>query len=246
MKERSQIPWLMIGASYAILVMMVGAYFNYTIPYDPEPGTAVSFYQAMFWIMLYIPLFVFPVFAKWEITGFGFSVTPTSIVVSLLFSAFCSPLPIEMTNSWFGAMAEAFARTGEELFFRGFVFLLLLKIFENKRRPWLWATGISSILFSLVHTQTFQPAFFTTQGSNLVAFTIIQRLFNVFLIGFGLALLRYWSKSILPGSIVHSFLNGGPFTIPFSILINAALIAWARTRNEQVFSGFHGSPIAAK
>ena len=236
--KNSESRWLGVGVGYTLLLMLVGGYLNYTQPYDANPVISPSIYQVLLWVMCYVPLFIFPMLAKWEINELGFSITPISLVVSAFFAVLCGALLIKLTTSWIGAVAEAFGRTGEEVFFRGFLFLLLLRIFTKRRWPWLWTAIGSALLFTLVHTQTFQPDYYITYSTGSVAFTILQRLLNLFLVGIALALLRYWTKSILPGSIVHSVLQGGPLTLPFAVLIYGAIIGWASIKKEKVFLGF--------
>jgi membrane protease YdiL (CAAX protease family) len=218
--------------------MVAGALLNYTQPNDATPDAEPPWFAIFLWTMLYIPLLVLPVLAKWEIKELGFTITPFGIGLALFFAVLCGGLYSQKTDFGFGPIAEAIARTGEELFFRGFLFMLLLKLFDKKRRPWLWAAIVSSIMFASVHTQTFQPAYIANYGSGPAAYFIISRLFDVFLTGFIFALIRYSTKSILPSSIVHSLSSGGPITIPLVFLIYGAVVIWARIRKEKVIVGF--------
>jgi membrane protease YdiL (CAAX protease family) len=232
--------WVMVAIGYSCIVLLIGAYQNYTTPYDLDPTTRPTLSHWFTWIGLYVPLFVFPLWAKWDVHKIGFLVNPLSIVISSLSAAIAVVFGLMLqfrTVSWGEATIEAFARSGEEIFFRGFLFILFVEIFHKKRRPWIWAAMISSVLFALVHTQIFQPAYYSTHGSGPVAYIIIERLLNVFLFGLGFSILRHWTKSILPGSIIHGLLNAGSLTLPFTIVIHAAIVLWARSRNEEVFSG---------
>src|SRR5574340_565579 len=135
--------------------------------------------------------------------------------------------------TWQSAAIEAFARTGEELFFRGFLYALLLKLFHTRKWPWLWAAVVSSILFAAVHTQGFQSTFLVSTSGITAGNNILGRLLNVFMSGLLIALLRYWSDSILPGALIHAALLGGLLTPPFTLLIYALLLAWAWIRKER-------------
>jgi membrane protease YdiL (CAAX protease family) len=245
MRVHRVIHWQAMGIGYAILLTLVGGYLNYVVPYDGAPTVIPSYQALMLWAMLYVPVLVLVIFARREVKDFGFSVSPTAILAAVFFAALCVPALAARTATWVGAISEAFARTGEELFYRGFLFTLLLRVFAKKRRPSLSAAVFSSLCFAAVHTQTFQAAYFASETGPR-AFLIVQRLFNVFLIGFAFALLRRWTGSILPGSIVHSMLQGGPLTLPFVLLLHAAIVVWAVLRKEQVFSRFVGRPIVAR
>jgi membrane protease YdiL (CAAX protease family) len=234
----SQDRWELIGIGYVLLILVIAGYVNYTEPYEPKAAVTPALDAILLWASLYIPLLVFPIAAKWEVRDFGFSINPAVILISLLLSGICAYSTQMITTTWYGALSEAFARTGEELFFRGFLFLLLLKIFGKKRRPWLWATLCSALGFTLIHTQTFQADVIAQLGPGPVAFVVAQRLFNIFLPGVALALLRHWTKSILPGSIIHSMAYGGIGTLPFVLIIYAIITYWAYGRKENVVFGF--------
>jgi membrane protease YdiL (CAAX protease family) len=231
-------PWVIIGLGYTFLFLVIAGYYNFTQPYDPNSVVDPSLIQIILWSLLYIPLCIFAIFARWEIKELGFSINPSFILASLLFTLLCASFIVTMTTTWLGGLSEAYARTGEELFFRGFLFLLLLKILGKRRSAWVWAAIGSSLAFALVHTQTFQGAFLNEYSVMPVVYRIMERIFNLFLIGFSLALLRFWTKSILPGSIAHAMLQGGIVTLPFVILIHAVILFWAYRRNEGIISGF--------
>jgi membrane protease YdiL (CAAX protease family) len=142
---------------------------------------------------------------------------------------------------WQAALIEAFARTGEEIFFRGFLYALLLKIFNTEMKPWRWAVLISAMLFSLIHTQTFQASFLDNYGSGPIAYKIIERLLNLFMAGVGLAFLRHWTHSILPGAMLHSVLQGGIMTLPFCLFFAVIITFWAFVRKENVMFAVKGN-----
>ncbi|HET9911767.1 MAG TPA: CPBP family intramembrane glutamic endopeptidase [Anaerolineales bacterium] len=243
-KDENKNQWVLLGMGYILLILIIGGYLNYTQPYHPESAVAPILWPILLWTSLYIPLLVFPTFAKWELREFGFSINPAMIVISLFLSGFCAYMMQSTTTTWYGALSEAFARTGEEIFFRGFLFLLLVKTFANKRRPWLWAIIGSSLAFMLVHTQIFQASVIAELGPDPVALVVAQRLFNLFLGGVAFAALRHWTKSILPSSIAHSAGNGGIGTLPFVLVIYVLITYWAYRRKENIVSGFEqGSKV---
>jgi uncharacterized protein len=226
---------LAAGIGCSLLIMSVGGYLNYITPYEPGPLEDYQPWFLVFWALLYLPLLIYPIFAKWKVTRFGFSVTPYTLLASVLFAVLCASTTAAQNPAWKGALMEAFARTGEELFFRGFLYLLLLEIFVKSRRPWIWAVVGSSIAFALVHTQTFQPYYLESSQVLSPTYLAAERLFNVFLLGLVFALIRHWTKSILPGSIAHSLVQSSILALPFVLLIHAVFIGWAHLRKERVF-----------
>jgi len=235
-----------IGVLYAALILALGAYFNYTMTYDANPVTSPSTTQLLLWFLLYVPLGLFTTVAGWKIKDFGFSVNRRVGLALVPVFLLCAPIVLTFDQvPWRSALIEAFARTGEEVFFRGFLFLLLLKVFSKKARPGMWAILISALVFALVHTQAFQTSFISNYGAGPIGYRIIERMFNAFLVGAFLALFRHWTQSILPGVIVHSLVKGGVFTLPFCLVIFAAIVSWAHRRGESVLSGITSSEDAA-
>lgn len=124
-----------IGILYAALIFALGAYFNYVMPYDANPVTSPGTTHLLLWFLLYVPLGLFTAIAGWKIQDFGFSVNHRISFALLPVLFLCAPIVLSFAVPWQSALIEAFARTGEEVFFRGFLFLLLLKIFREKARP---------------------------------------------------------------------------------------------------------------
>ncbi|UNC93883.1 CPBP family intramembrane glutamic endopeptidase [Candidatus Contubernalis alkalaceticus] len=120
-------------------------------------------------------------------------------------------------------MIQVFARTGEELFFRGFLYTLIIKIFKHENKPWLWAIFLSSLLFALVHTQTFLPEY----GTNMT---------TIFMIGYVLALLRKWTNSILPAIMIHVFVQSNILGVIFSVIIYYLFISISYMKKEYKMS----------
>jgi membrane protease YdiL (CAAX protease family) len=222
-----------IGTLYAAFVLAIGAYFNYVTPYDSNPTIVPSMIELLLWVLLYLPLGLMVMVAKWDVADFGFSITTNLSLAILFIVPVCSSITWGIQSSWLSAIIESFARTGEEIFFRGFLFALLLKVFAAKKKPWIWAVLISSVLFTFVHAQTFQPDFFANRAESR-AYVVIERLFNLLLIAVFLALLRHWTQSILPSAIIHGTLASGIITIPFCFLIYAIIVFIAYLRKEKV------------
>ena len=235
--------WLLWGGLYAAVLIAIAGYFNYTEPYSPGPAATLILSHLILWAALYLPLLVLPLAAGWKVTDFGFSLSPTLALVFVIVTMLCAEITFNARVSWGSAAIEAFARTGEEVFFRGFLFALFARLFNTRRRPWLWAAVASSLLFTLVHTQTFQPSFLSQYGSPLVpvVYTILERLFNVFGLAFVFALLRAWTRSILPAAVAHSLSSGGIQALPFVLVIYFLVILLAYRRREPVAYGL-GAP----
>lgn len=86
---------------------------------------------------------------------------------------------------------EGYARTAEELLYRGFALILFKRLFpRSSSRSSLWAVGLSSLLFALVHTHRPQdmPWIFIS-AVLLAAFTL-------------------WTHSISWAVFYHSLLGG--------------------------------------
>jgi membrane protease YdiL (CAAX protease family) len=204
------------------------------MPYDPNPVNSPSTIQLILWFLLYVPLGLFTAITNWKIEDFGFSINYRTVFASILVLALCVPIILTFEVPWRSALIEAFARTGEEVFFRGFLFLLLLKVFSEKARPGMWAIIISAVVFALVHTQTFQASFISTYGAGPIGYRIFERMLNIFLFGALFALVRHWSQSILPGVIAHSLLKAGVLALPFCLIIFTGFVYWAHRRGEAV------------
>jgi membrane protease YdiL (CAAX protease family) len=235
-KQANNKNWLLWAGLYAVSVLALGSYLNYTEPYSPGPVTTPILWQLILWVSLYLPVIVLPLAACWKVTDFGFSLNPKLAIAALLITLLCAVITNAIAATWGNGILEAFARTGEEVFFRGFLITFFIRLFDNKRRPWLWAAIASSILFALVHTQTFQQLYPGTQGSSYTQaiFTIIQRLLNIFIIGFVFSLLRVWTRSIVPGAIAHGIINSNILALPFVLVIYGLITFWAYRRGEQV------------
>ncbi len=231
--------WQLWGSVYAAVFLVVIGYLNYTAPYSASPVTDMVPWQLILWGLLYLPIIVVPITACRKITDFGFTLNPFLALVFIIITMLCASFGSAVRVTWASAFIEAFARSGEEVFFRGFLFVLFTRLFNKKHRPWLWAAIASSILFALAHTQTFQPSYLSQYGSPSVpvVYTILERLLNVFGIGLVIALLRVWTRSILPGAIAHGILKGGIQTLPFVLVIYFLAILWAYLRGEKVTFG---------
>lgn len=226
--------YVTIAALYATFLIALGTFLNYIMPYDPEPVTVPPITYIIFWALLYVPLILFAGLLGWEVREFGFSLNGRLALTMLITIPMCALIG-RVLQVRQGAL-EAIARTGEEIFFRGFLFLLLLKVFEGRARPSLWAISLTALIFALVHTQTFQRSFLLDYGSGPTAYRILERMFNLFLLGILFALLRHWTQSILPAVAIHTALQGGAQAMVFGLIIYSLITLWAFGRGEKVLS----------
>ncbi|HVM70803.1 MAG TPA: CPBP family glutamic-type intramembrane protease [Anaerolineales bacterium] len=233
--------WLVWSGLYALAVILLGGYLNFVTPYSAGPTTSPGFVGWLIWGLLYLPLIALPLMAKWNISELGFTLNPILLLIFFLIISVCFFVTQANRVNWAAAGIEAFARTGEEFFFRGFLFAFFMVLFRSKRWPWLWAALLSSLLFTVVHTQTFQPVMLRQLGwpQTPLAVVIVDRFFNLFTAALAIACLRAWTRSILPGAIIHSMINGaGILAVPFVLVIYGAGLLWAYCRGEKVVFGF--------
>jgi len=210
------------GIVFTFCFLVFAAIINY---FTWSPGlTEASYFVLIIWTLLYLPIFVFCKYADWEIKDFGyvlnykvFTLTALAVVI-IMFNIHKFPV-----INWKNALVETYARTGEEVFFRGFLYELILRLFKNKKRPWMWAILISSICFAIVHTQTFLPANQTT-------------MISVFEAAVFLSLMRYWTGSILTGIVIHILVNSGSaYGVISGILFYYLFTLLAYIKGEEVF-----------
>ncbi|MGC9397341.1 MAG: CPBP family glutamic-type intramembrane protease [Anaerolineae bacterium] len=235
--------WLWAALLYAIVVILLGAYANYSHPYSPEPVTTANFWTLFLWVLLYVPVIVLTLTTTantaipWRVTEFGFTLSVRMALIAALCALVLGLATSSITITWTSAILEAFARTGEEVFFRGFLLALFTRLFAEKRHPRRWAILLSALLFALVHTQTFRPEFrdwYSSSPQMPLAYRIIERLFDLFLSALLLGLLCVWTRSVLPIAILHSALKSSILTLPFVLLIYGLITFWAHKRGEQV------------
>lgn len=149
------------GSIYVLLSIVVFAVVNY-FTWSPGVVTGLSALSLLGWTSLYLPVIVFNKSAGWKIDEFGFTLdrrVGIVVAISLLLGAwlYVREPDMRMFERWHYSLIEAFARVGEELYFRGFVYLLALGLFQTEKKPHLWAIVLSSMAFTVMHTQSFLP-----------------------------------------------------------------------------------------
>jgi membrane protease YdiL (CAAX protease family) len=205
------------ASAYILVILIIGALGNYY-------GFKRLWLDFVFWTALYLPALIFPRIAGWNLTQMGFALNLRLLLVSgLLLMVIAIPLRDSLLNFRLeqlpAILIQTYARTGEEFFFRGFIFLFALQIFRSQKWPALWAVALSTMCFTWVHTQALLPGS-QTDINAVVLFALV------------VGLLRAWTASLLPGIIAHLMLNGAP---PGILLGGLAylIIAWlARNRGE--------------
>lgn len=175
---------------YISVFLLISGVANY-YTWSKEGIERVNLLFVLVWIALYAPLFIYHKYSDWQICEFGFTFNYKSLIflIVVLVISFLNK-SVAFVNDWNKTFIEVFARTGEELFFRGFLYALFLKMFKNQKSPWIWAVILSSLLFMVVHTQTFLLDY----SNNMI---------DVLKMGIIFALLRKWTNSILPGLLLH-------------------------------------------
>ncbi|MBN2392530.1 MAG: CPBP family intramembrane metalloprotease [Anaerolineae bacterium] len=222
-----------IAVVYAIVVWMVISYLNYVLPYDPDTPTKFDLEHLLFWSLLYLPVIVLPAFANWKLRDFGLGINGATILAALLVVGMCGSMVLSVERNLAHAATEAFARSGEEIFFRGFVYLLLEKVFSNRKHPWLWALFGSSIVFVAAHTSAFQESYLS-QREQPALYVALERILNVFLLAVGFGTIRAVTGSVIPTALAHCLVNGGILTLPFVLATFAIGILVGRLRGENM------------
>ena len=167
-------------------------------------------------VLLFLPLVLFKNINEMSLSNLGLKFNWRSVIATIIIVITLSLLTGLKSNSEIGFITkiiEGIARTGEELFFRGFVYLIILVIFKNDKNKNLIAILLSSLIFTIAHTQIFL---------GLYHLSFVSMLFNT-IITFGL--LRYFFNSILPVVAVHTFMNGGITSCIIGLLITTLLMS---------------------
>lgn len=201
-----------LGIFYIAVITIIAAvsnYFTWHAKFTSDIlGIGVFFLGIMLWISFYVPMYIFIKRASWRVEDFGFVINKRLTIISAILIIFISfKINSSFSFAFIGFfLLEAFARVGEELFYRGFIYNLVLKLSKAKQNSWLFAVFISSFLFTIMHTQTFLP----DNPLNMP---------SIFISALLLGLLRHWTGSILPGIIIHCAANGGILSMIMGILI---------------------------
>ncbi|EQB86206.1 membrane protease YdiL (CAAX protease family) [Clostridium punense] len=206
------------SVTYIIFISIIGIYFNGFVEFDPS-NYKLLLIAIILWLLLYIPIPISVMKAKYEISDFGFKITKALLILLPIFLiVILGNTSYDISASTFyWAILFSFARVGEEVFYRGFVYTLCLKLFQNRERPWIWAIVLSSFAFAVMHTQ---------YDLNTMVSTFVLVIF--------VALFRHITDSILIPIIIHCALAGGILTILMGIFIYFTFVLIAFLRKEKV------------
>jgi len=211
-----------VGVIYVIVYVILAAVANY-FTWKEGPVTELTLGILVSWGLLYLPFFIFVIAADWRIKEVGITLNKKVFLIVLFSLVVGSYLYIRgvdiQIGKWQYSLIEAFGRTGEELFFRGFVYTLVLKLYQDKKNSWQWAVLVSAVLFTAIHTQTLLPEYSTS-------------IFQVFLISLVITYLRHLTDSILPGITLHCLLKGGTYSVLFGWAIYVIFVFWSYCKGE--------------
>lgn len=226
-----------IAVLFAVVVTIAGAVANANAPYDPGTATQLRPAVLTLWAMLYVPTLVLPAFGGWRLRDLGWSLGAIGLASCVLIVGLCGAVRVNAAFNWGDAAVEAVARTGEEVFTRGFIYGLIERAFRRRWCGTACAIVGSALLFTVVHTTAFGDAVWVGPEAPSATYVIIGRLSDIFLASVGLGLLRAATGSIIPGAFVHATANGGALTAPFVCLIVIAIGYWGQRRGEHLFHG---------
>ena len=213
---------LLIGIIYVIFICSVGGLVNHYNEELADIGWISTLLPYVIWTLLYLPLVYFVAKGRWNIKDFGFKLNIESIILSIiiiLFFAFFKTETIKNNLYFTKIISEAFARTGEEVFFRGFVYLLIIKLFSGKKHISIWAIILSSIIFAVIHTQP---------GREFAGLSLFITVVGL------LAIPRWLTNSILPCVVIHLLMNSSLITAVIGIMIFLIIIFIGLIRGENV------------
>ena len=171
------------------------------------------YFNFVFMLIFGVIFFLLPFYSAkkndWTVLDLGFDVNLTSIIISVvLLALFTYKGGFTLyKETYYQSIVEGIMRTGEELFVRGFIYYVVLKVCEGDHHKHLKAMVISSLYFTLAHTSIFL-------GKYHMGF--IGMFVNTFLI---FSTMRYICKSLLPVIVLHTFLNGGILSTIIGTLI---------------------------
>jgi membrane protease YdiL (CAAX protease family) len=210
------------GLGFLLGFSALGALLNYlnTLDMVSPAQEAPQWVHAIFWVaivLFYVPIYGAFVHSvrnwKWSLDEWGFGLrgrTWLSIGLAFILLLFVwLPLPsFELGSIHIGDLGSmranfsqvgipmllfgGYARSAEELLYRGFALVLFQRMFSRYRSNKLWAVILSSALFALVHTHRVPQMLQLFLGTSIP-----------------LAALTIWTRSISVALVIHALAGGG-------------------------------------
>lgn len=205
-----------LGIIYSLFVLALSTGITLYLFYHGDTNQELASIIKWFFVLLFfLPLFLFMDSSDFTLAELGFKFSWKSVIIT-----FCIVLTLSIATR-FNAVAEltfgsrifeGIARTGEELFFRGFLYLIILRIFKDEKHKNASAMILSSLIFTIAHTEIFLGTYH---------FGFFNMFFNTFIT---FAIIRHFSKSILPVVAIHTFMNGGIVSCIIGIMITSCIM----------------------
>ena len=185
------------GMIYTITITIIFAIINFYGQKDMIIGFGLLLFALA---ALYTPILLFLIYEKWNAKDFGIVLNRRMVIITLILLI---PIIVILINKSEGInktvnIISIITRVGEEVFYRGFLFQYLCMIFKNKKYPIIKTILLSSLFFTLVHTQTFLPM------NNIT-------MVDIFIYSVIFATIRYYTKSILTPVVLHCISDAGIF-----------------------------------
>ena len=226
---------------YVAVIAVCGAVLNAVTDYDPDTPGGLPMWAGVWWGLLYVPVLVWTPVFRWPLKDMGLGLTPWALVTAVLMVGLCGGITgLKAGFSFLDASVQAYARVGEEVFFRGFLYALLLRVASGHKRPWIWAVVGSTVAFTAVHTTAFRPEYIASMGDQPAGWIIVDRFLNVLEASLLFGLIRAGTHSIWPSALVHSLSGGGVLAVPAALLLLLAGWLWGRARGEVMLEGLRG------
>lgn len=220
------------GIVYALTVIILSSFITIFMHYYGKDYQVVSNgLKVTFILLFFLPVAIFNGSKEFTLAELGFKFNWRSMMISFCIILVLSIATIQNTDFEFKlgfSIVEGIARTGEEFFFRGFIYLIILRIFKERKNKNIIAMVLSSMIFTVAHTEIFLGTYH---------FGFFNMFFNTFIT---FAILRHYSKTLLPVVTFHTYMNGGLISSIVGMLI-ILCIMYINQLNEKRSSRYQES-----
>ncbi|MCD4714839.1 MAG: CPBP family intramembrane metalloprotease [Clostridiales bacterium] len=222
-----------LGITYSFFVLIMSTIITlFMSHYGENYQEFANVLKLILVLFSFLPLLIFKDNDDYKLEELGFKFSWRSVIIT-----FCIVLLLGLSTGFqtaseltFGTkIIEGVARTGEEFFFRGFIYLIILKIFKDEKHKNASSMIFSSLIFTIAHTEIFLGTYH---------FGFVNMFFNTFIT---FAMIRHFSKSLLPVVAIHTFMNGGIVSCIFGIMITSVIIYINHTREKFSVEGYRCS-----